>query len=364
MSSQSLWTEHVSKDGRKYYYNQKTKKSQWEKPNELKTEQELIIEAKTKWRTFATAEGKVFYYNTETKESVWEVPEEVKNLLAEDNLLGTVQDNTKAAFMTFLESFNFTQKTTWDNALKLLEADPKWPVFSILSKGDKKQLFSEFCSQIHRRKQEEQRKKKGMLEEVMIRELLNWEELSYATVYADFSKQFHTAEWWDWGDEVTRDAIFQEFMEREENKLKKKRKETKIAAMDTLIDVMTKDYTQELIPWETAKAKYLGFQGLYNIDVLNSHKYVFKEVFAQKYKEAQRTSFRLQRKIRQRFLTFLQTMVEKGEIDKNTKFSDFISNHSTEAVYVDLVGQAGSTPIDLFTEIQQSLVSKEGSVES
>lgn len=145
-----------------------------------------------------------------------------------------------------------------------------------------------------------------MLEEVMIRELLNWEELSYATVYADFSKQFHTAEWWDWGDEVTRDAIFQEFMEREENKLKKKRKETKIAAMDTLIDVMTKDYTQELIPWETAKAKYLGFQGLYNIDVLNSHKYVFKEVFAQKYKEAQRTSFRLQRKIRQRFLTFLQ----------------------------------------------------------
>lgn len=31
------WTEHTAPDGRKYYYNNRTKQSSWEKPDELKT---------------------------------------------------------------------------------------------------------------------------------------------------------------------------------------------------------------------------------------------------------------------------------------------------------------------------------------
>lgn len=31
------WTEHTAPDGRKYYYNNRTKQSAWEKPDELKT---------------------------------------------------------------------------------------------------------------------------------------------------------------------------------------------------------------------------------------------------------------------------------------------------------------------------------------
>lgn len=31
------WTEHTAPDGRKYYYNSRTKQSSWEKPEELKT---------------------------------------------------------------------------------------------------------------------------------------------------------------------------------------------------------------------------------------------------------------------------------------------------------------------------------------
>lgn len=33
----SEWTEHKSPDGRTYYYNNVTKQSLWEKPDELKT---------------------------------------------------------------------------------------------------------------------------------------------------------------------------------------------------------------------------------------------------------------------------------------------------------------------------------------
>lgn len=35
------WTEHVAADGRKYYHNKLTKDTTWEKPNELKSSEEV-----------------------------------------------------------------------------------------------------------------------------------------------------------------------------------------------------------------------------------------------------------------------------------------------------------------------------------
>lgn len=41
--AQCEWSEHKSPDGRVYYYNNVTKQSAWEKPDELKTQAEVII---------------------------------------------------------------------------------------------------------------------------------------------------------------------------------------------------------------------------------------------------------------------------------------------------------------------------------
>src|SRR5690348_15620232 len=40
-SSAIDWTEHLTTDGRKYFYNHKTKESTWEKPDVLKTNEEM-----------------------------------------------------------------------------------------------------------------------------------------------------------------------------------------------------------------------------------------------------------------------------------------------------------------------------------
>jgi pre-mRNA-processing factor 40 len=38
------WTIHVAANGLNYYYNKETNKSTWEKPEELKTEDEKIYQ--------------------------------------------------------------------------------------------------------------------------------------------------------------------------------------------------------------------------------------------------------------------------------------------------------------------------------
>lgn len=37
----SVWSEHVNAEGKKYYYNRLTKKSVWDKPEELKSKEEV-----------------------------------------------------------------------------------------------------------------------------------------------------------------------------------------------------------------------------------------------------------------------------------------------------------------------------------
>ncbi|GAV56638.1 WW domain-containing protein/FF domain-containing protein [Cephalotus follicularis] len=75
--SLSDWQEHTSADGRRYYYNKRTRQSSWEKPLELMTPIERA-DASTVWKEFTTPEGRKYYYNKVTKQSKWSIPEELK----------------------------------------------------------------------------------------------------------------------------------------------------------------------------------------------------------------------------------------------------------------------------------------------
>ncbi|KAL2231516.1 UNVERIFIED_CONTAM: Pre-mRNA-processing protein 40A [Sesamum indicum] len=93
------WREYTSRDGKKYYYNKRTRVSSWEKPLELMTPTEvsqqltyaldtmfllcivfivLRADASTDWREITTPEGRRFYFNKVTKQSKWAIPDEVK----------------------------------------------------------------------------------------------------------------------------------------------------------------------------------------------------------------------------------------------------------------------------------------------
>ncbi|XP_062098963.1 pre-mRNA-processing protein 40A [Humulus lupulus] len=75
--SLSDWQEHSSTDGRRYYYNKRTKQSVWDKPLELMTPMERA-DASTVWKEYSSPDGRKYYYNKVTKQSKWTIPEELK----------------------------------------------------------------------------------------------------------------------------------------------------------------------------------------------------------------------------------------------------------------------------------------------
>lgn len=68
------WREAKDSSGRIYYYNSETKKSTWDKPKELYTRQDELLE-KSQWKQYFSKENKkYYYYNLETKQTTWEFP--------------------------------------------------------------------------------------------------------------------------------------------------------------------------------------------------------------------------------------------------------------------------------------------------
>ncbi|KAJ6842494.1 pre-mRNA-processing protein 40A isoform X1 [Iris pallida] len=95
----SDWQEHASADGKRYYYNKKTRQSSWEKPAELMTPIERA-DASTEWKEFTTSEGRKYYYNKVTKQSKWTLPDDLKlarEKAAGASSLGTTSLNVPSA---------------------------------------------------------------------------------------------------------------------------------------------------------------------------------------------------------------------------------------------------------------------------
>lgn len=95
--SAPLWQEAKSPDGRTYYYNTVTKATQWTKPEDLLSPQEVCMAgvvllnrlltfsqralARQPWKEFTTPEGRKYWNNSQTRQSVWEMPAEYKDAL-------------------------------------------------------------------------------------------------------------------------------------------------------------------------------------------------------------------------------------------------------------------------------------------
>jgi pre-mRNA-processing factor 40 len=130
VKNQSTWQEHTAPDGRKYYYNTETKESSWTKPDELKTAEELKLQA-CAWKEYKTEQGRSYYYNSETKESTWTCPPELQSILEGSATSETKPDveqissekdaSTKTETLTAPETI--TEQETATNAQTKMERD-------------------------------------------------------------------------------------------------------------------------------------------------------------------------------------------------------------------------------------------------
>ena len=127
-------------------------------PECFKTTEEVLQHPD--WKQYRTAQGKKFYYNAMTRKSEWQLPNQVKEYRIKleekrkkDREEGKVQQEEvlseteiiKRKFMALLKQKLIGVNTKWDACIKLCEDDPRWTLLKI---SDKKRYYLEYVADL------------------------------------------------------------------------------------------------------------------------------------------------------------------------------------------------------------------------
>lgn len=378
--SASDWTEHTHSDGRRYYYNNKTKASSWDKPDALKSSEEL--KNTTSWKEYKTADGRDYFFNPTTKQSVWEMPQELRRLRGlptesdeererdKDEKDSDKEDDDapkydspearKEAFFLLLEEKGVKEKSKWDEAMKLIQDDKRFNAFP--TGGERKQAFAEWLTKAKKRAVEQARQKKLKAKDDWATMIKEWDGLKPSTRYRDVAYEFFQSETFKLIDEDDRDEIFQDVMDDLDKQRKDERRKNKKGLLDKAKKLFIEDENiTPLSRWRDVQDAFRDndiYKVLSKVDVLTAWEEWSEEAEKKELEQKRKEKFRAERLFRDEFRKILDVYYKQGKITTETFWGSFVQEINEEEAYVKLIGQPGSKPHDLFDDYIESLHEK------
>jgi len=366
------WTEHQTGDGRKFFYNEEISSSTWEKPDVLMTPEERKND--TVWREYRIWDGRVFYHNSETKVSCWSMPPEIRRLRGEssgidETPLPQTSAERRRAFWDHLREIGCDETWTWT---AVEEATSKDAQAQDLSLEVRKQCFAELVGLGLRQKQlearEKQRNAANALERLIEERFGNPEDLG--TSYEEAASLLENEEPWQLiKSDVRRDEVFQNVMERLEEKHSKSRNENRAEQCIRLqrLTATDSDLKRPRMRWKDAAAILEKRDELHEEDPPLEALRVWASLRDMKPAsehelEAKRRAnnvpddvHRAERKRRDTFVDILRDMIKQDTFSKDTAWSDLEGLVKTDPAYLALREGPGATAMELFDEFQEEL---------
>ncbi|XP_076461336.1 pre-mRNA-processing factor 40 homolog A-like isoform X2 [Babylonia areolata] len=439
--NKSPWGEFKAPDGRTYYYNSVTKKSSWEKPDELKTITEKLL-SQCPWKEYKSDSGKVYYHNSQTKESCWTKPKELEELeekiraqesKAEDSIpmpstqasapssaIQAAMEATLAsislppppsaaaaskpdapaaappvtattkpakesessesegeapppkkeyhfrnkkeaieAFKALLKEKDVPSTSSWESAMKLIINDGRYGALKHLN--EKKQAFNEYKTQKAKEEKEEQRIRAKQAKEDLEQFLLHSDKMNSSVKYWKADTIFGDAEVWKSVSDRDRRDLFDDVVhliakrEKEEAKALRKRN---IKVFSEILDSMPN--LQYCTTWSEAQqmlldnTRFTDDPDLENMDkedaliCFEEHIRMLEQEYDDEKERERRRQKRIQRKNRESFVVLLDELHDKGKLNSMSLWMDLYPSISQDVRFSNMLGQAGSTPLDLF----------------
>uniref|UniRef100_A0AAY5ERE0 Pre-mRNA-processing factor 40 homolog A n=1 Tax=Electrophorus electricus TaxID=8005 RepID=A0AAY5ERE0_ELEEL len=405
----SVWTEHKSLDGKTYYYNTETKQSTWEKPDELKTPAEQLL-SKCPWKEYKSDAGKPYYYNSQTKESRWTKPKELEDLeggvgIAEEQptqvptqgaeviteqtptvteevtstetpasndtskeerpeLVKKVykwntKEEAKQAFKELLKEKGVSSNASWEQAMKMVINDPRYSALPKLS--EKKQAFNAYKVQTEKEEKEEARIKYKESKETFQRFLENHDKMTSTTRYKKAEQMFGDLEVWSCVPERDRLEIYEDVLfylakkEKEQAKqLRKRNWEALKNILDNMANVTYRTTWSEAQQYLLDNPTFAEDEELQNMDkedaliCFEEHIRALEKEEEEEKQKALLRERRRQRKNRESFQVFLDELHDHGQLHSMSAWMEMYPTVSADIRFASMLGQPGSTPLDLF----------------
>ncbi|XP_051564059.1 pre-mRNA-processing factor 40 homolog A-like isoform X2 [Myxocyprinus asiaticus] len=409
MLSKCPWKEYKSDTGKPYYYNSQTKESRWTKPKELEDLEAMIkaeengaadvvapgttpalvaqSEASVAITSVAEIEATMTTGNAEEQPShvptqAAEVSSDVTvNFTEETPIIETqpcndvskeerpelvkkvykwnTKEEAKQAFKELLKEKGVSSNASWEQAMKLIINDPRYSALPKLS--EKKQAFNAYKVQTEKEEKEEARIKYKESKETFQRFLENHEKMTSTTRYKKAEQMFGDLEVWSCVPERDRLEIYEDvlfYLAKKEKEQAKQLRKRNWEALKNILDNManvtyrtTWSEAQQYLLDNPTFAEDEELQNMDKEDALICFEEHIRALEKEEEDEKQKTLLRerrRQRKNRECFQKFLDELHDHGQLHSMSAWMEMYPTVSADIRFNNMLGQPGSTPLDLF----------------
>ncbi|KAB5580662.1 hypothetical protein GE09DRAFT_1168059 [Coniochaeta sp. 2T2.1] len=401
------WKEYTAEGGRKYWYNTETKQSSWEMPDVYK--RALAGGAGTP--TTPATPGTPFQppggpsggydrgydrgndrgydrgqdrgydrgYDRDRGNSGWDHHRDNREPLGESRQLtagpnsqdfisasdepeyATPQE-AEAAFVKVLKRCGVQPEWSWEQALRAIVKDPQYR--AIKDPRERKAAFEKYCHDVIIQDKERVKERLAKLRTDFATMLKSHPEIKHYTRWktarpiVEGETIFRST-----NDEAERRQLFDDYIVE----LKKEHREKQVAlrksAMDGLIDLLPKLDLEPYTRWSEAQGiiqstapfqneeKYQALSKYDILTVFQNHVKALERTFNDSRQQEKNKKHRKERQARDGFKALLSELRKEGKIRAGTKWSQIYSLLENDDRYKAMIGQSGSTPMDLFWDV-------------
>uniref|UniRef100_A0A674MX80 Pre-mRNA-processing factor 40 homolog A n=1 Tax=Takifugu rubripes TaxID=31033 RepID=A0A674MX80_TAKRU len=411
MLSKCPWKEYKSDTGKPYYYNSQTKESRWTKPKELEdlegkemlsdyndeisetaapaaitapavqaestasvvavmeAEPTVAVSEEVVSQATATLTAEVKAADapvaaaespaaTEVPASI-EAPKEERPELQKKTYKWNTKEEAKQAFKELLKEKGVSSNSSWEQAMKLIINDPRYSALPKLS--EKKQAFNAYKVQTEKEEKEEARIKYKESKETFQRFLENHEKMTSTTRYKKAEQMFAEVEVWSCVPERDRLEIYEDvlfYLAKKEKEQAKQLRKRNWEALKNILDNManvtyrtTWSEAQQYLLDNPTFAEDEELQNMDKEDALICFEEHIRALEKEEEEEKQKTLLRerrRQRKNREGFQKFLDELHDHGQLHSMSSWMEMYPSLSSDIRFANMLGQPGSTPLDLF----------------
>ncbi|XP_077979114.1 pre-mRNA-processing factor 40 homolog B-like isoform X2 [Glandiceps talaboti] len=403
--SQCPWKEYKSDTGKIYFHNIQTKESKWTIPKELEELKAKIEAEGLDKKTTAEAEEQEETEEEDTRREESQVleqptPQQVTQLLVEkeseaqgtptrtpgkESEVGTAEsaseaeqddsgeesppekkeyvyktkEEAKQAFKQLLQEKDVPSNASWEQAMKMIVNDPRYSALSKLN--EKKQLFNNYKTQRAKEEKEEERRRAKKAKEDLQSFLEKHPKMSSMTRYRKAATLFDNEDLWTVVPERERKDLYEDVIfylakkEKEEaRQLRKRNTEALTNILNNLPNVTYRTTWSECQQYLMDNPAFTEDEDLQNMDkedalvCFEDHIRSLEKVEDDEKDRERNRMKRLQRKSREAFSAFLDELHEQGRLHSMSLWMDLYPIISSDQRFHRMLGQTGSTPLDLF----------------
>lgn len=371
------WREHTAPDGRKYYAHVETKQTVWEMPAQYR---EALNAAQTQAQAQQTPKPSVaspapaFVAGGSTALSTYQ-PRDTSNNFEprrENIALPTVAkevvpdyssfEEAEAAFMKLLKRSNVQPDWTWEQTMRATIKDPQYR--ALKDPKDRKAAFEKYAVEVREQEKEKAKERLAKLRTDFGNMLRTHPEIKHYSRWKTIRPIIQAETVFRSTDnEDERKQFFAEYIVELKKQHIEQEKSSRKSAIHDLVGILKSLELEPYTRWSQAQEMIQSneriqndpkFELLSKSDVLTAFENHIKSLersFNDARQQQKAHKHRRERQHRDAFIDLLREKRSQGLIKAGTKWSSLLPHIENDPRYVSILGQNGSTPLELFWDV-------------